>query len=111
MDLHEQLDNWKAVRYRMKAEGIEYCFRHYSSFQEIEDSYFHTERTLLLHHMKNLEDHVNDMIEELESNIEEDEDDFTKLREQLRSEQTQETRNELNRLHKKYNDEDELDKN
>lgn len=73
-DLHEQLENWKNVQYRMREEGIEYCFRHYSSFPEIEDSYFHMERTLLLQHMKNLEDHVNYMIEKLETQIlEEDE--------------------------------------
>ena len=74
MDKHEELDNWKAVKYRMKEEGIEYCFRHYSSFEEIEDSYFHMERTLMLQHMKNLEDHVNDMIEELETQISEEDE-------------------------------------
>lgn len=73
MDIHDELDKWKNVRYRMREEGIEYCFRHYSSFDEIDDPYFHMEITLLLEHMKNIENHVNDMIEELETQIEESE--------------------------------------
>ena len=72
MSKYDELEKWQKVQYRMQEEGIEYCFRHYSSFEEIEDSYFHMERTLMLQHMKNLEDHVNDMIEELETQISED---------------------------------------
>ena len=72
MNKYDELEKWQKVQYRMQEEGIEYCFRHYSSFEEIEDSYFHMERTLMLQHMKNLEDHVNDMIEELETQISED---------------------------------------
>ena len=72
MSKYDELEKWQRVQYRMQEEGIEYCFRHYSSFEEIEDSYFHMERTLMLQHMKNLEDHVNDMIEELETQISED---------------------------------------
>ena len=71
MSKYDELEKWQKVQYRMQEEGIEYCFRHYSSFEEIEDSYFHMERTLMLQHMKNLEDHVNDMIEELETQISE----------------------------------------
>lgn len=74
MDKYDELEKWQKVQYRMREEGIEYCFRHYSSFEEIEDSYFHMERTLMLQHMKNLEDHVNDMIEELETQIGEDDE-------------------------------------
>ena len=29
--LEEDLDNFKAVKYRMNNEGIDYCFEHYSS--------------------------------------------------------------------------------
>jgi len=74
MSKYDELEKWQKVQYRMQEEGIEYCFRHYSSFEEIEDSYFHMERTLMLQHMKNLEDHVNDMIDELETQISEEDE-------------------------------------
>ena len=73
-DLHEELDNWKSVKYRMKQEGIEYCFRHYSSFNEIDDQLFHLLRILLIESMEKMEKLVNDRIDELETKIEEDED-------------------------------------
>ena len=33
----EELENWQAVDYRMRNEGIDYCFEHYSQFEEIKD--------------------------------------------------------------------------
>ena len=42
--LYEQLENFEMVRYRMDAEGFDYCFRHYSSFEEVEDEKFHSLR-------------------------------------------------------------------
>ena len=75
MDKHEELDNWEAVRYRMKAEGIEYCFRNYSSFPEIDDQGFHLLRILLIETMDKMETLVNDRIDKLETQIEE-EDEF-----------------------------------
>ena len=33
----EELENWQAVDYRMRNEGIDYCFEHYSRFEEIKD--------------------------------------------------------------------------
>lgn len=73
-DLHEQIDQWKSVQYRMREEGIEYCFRHYSSFSEIEDQPFHLLRILLIEAMEKMEKLVGDRIDELETKIEEDED-------------------------------------
>ena len=72
MDKHEELDNWKNVKYRMKEEGIEYCFRHYSSFNEIDNQQFHSLRLLLIETMEEMETLVNDRIDELENQIEED---------------------------------------
>ena len=37
----EEYENWQMVRYRMDDEGLEYCFKHYSTFEEIEDEKFH----------------------------------------------------------------------
>ena len=72
MDKHEELDNWENVRYRIKAEGIGYCFRHYSSFPEIDDQAFHLLRILLVESMDKMETLVNDRIDKLETQIEED---------------------------------------
>jgi hypothetical protein len=74
MDKHEELDNWENVRYRMKEEGIECCFRHYSSFPEIDDQQFHSLRLLLIETMDEMETLVNDRIDELETQIEEDDE-------------------------------------
>ena len=36
-EIEDNLENFKAVQYRMGNEGMDYCFEHYSSFDEIED--------------------------------------------------------------------------
>lgn len=71
-DLREELEKWEKVKYRMREEGIEYCFRHYSSFKEIEDDSFHLLRIWLLDIMDKMEKLVNDRIEKLETQIEEE---------------------------------------
>jgi len=73
MDKHEELENWENVRYRMKAEGIEYCFRHYSNFEEIDNEAFHLLRMFIVEAMDEMEEMVNNRIDELETQIEEDE--------------------------------------
>jgi len=74
MDKYEELEKWENVRYRMKQEGIEYCFKHYSSFKEIEDVNFHILRQLLLDTITTIEDKVNSKISELETQISEDDE-------------------------------------
>lgn len=63
----EELDNWHNVAYRMDNEGLEYCFKHYSSFEEIEDEEFHAMRKSLLHQM----DAIRDLVEKRIKNIDE----------------------------------------
>ena len=58
----EEFDNWKAVDYRMREEGIDYCFEHYSSFKEIEDEEFHKLRLEFLDSMKKIREYVKDKI-------------------------------------------------
>ena len=48
----EELENWQMVQYRMDNEGIDYCFEHYSSFEEIKDEEFHKLRLEFLESMK-----------------------------------------------------------
>jgi hypothetical protein len=62
----EEFDNWKAVDYRMREEGIDYCFERYSSFKEIEDEEFHKLRLEFLDSMKKIREYVKDKIESYE---------------------------------------------
>ena len=67
--LREELDQWGMVRYRMDDEGMEYCFRHYSSFSEIQDEEFHNKREKLIAMMEEMEKFVEDRITETEDKI------------------------------------------
>lgn len=54
----------------MDDEGIEYCFKHYSSFEEIEDQKFHKLREEFLDSSAKLRSYVENKLEELSSQIE-----------------------------------------
>jgi hypothetical protein len=66
---YEEIENWQAVHYRMDNEGIDYCFEHYSNWEEIEDEEFHKLRLEFLSSMDKIRKYVKDKIE----NAEEDE--------------------------------------
>ncbi len=68
-ELEDELDNWKSVQYRINDEGMEYCFRYYSEFREIEDNEFHLKRKNLINLMKEMENYVTEKIKELENQI------------------------------------------
>lgn len=59
----EELEDWQMVRYRMDNEGLEYCFKHYSSFEEIKDKKFHKLRKKLLETMEKMRNFVEEKIE------------------------------------------------
>jgi hypothetical protein len=59
----EEYEDWTMVRYRMDNEGIEYCFEHYSSFEEIKDEEFHRLRLELLESMRKIRHYVEHKIE------------------------------------------------
>jgi hypothetical protein len=67
--LQDELDKWEMVRYRMSDEGIEYCFKHYSTFSEIEDEQFHSKREKLIELMVDIEEYVQNKITEIEDEI------------------------------------------
>ncbi len=69
-ELENQLDNWKNVEYRMNNEGIYYCFKHYSNWNEIEDEEFHKLKSKLLDTIQELTSLVENRIETLENKIE-----------------------------------------
>lgn len=62
----EELEDWQMVQYRMDDEGIDYCFEHYSSFEEIKDEEFHKLRLEFLESMKKIREYVNNKIESYE---------------------------------------------
>jgi hypothetical protein len=57
---YQEQDEWNAVRYRMDNEGIDYCFEHYSSFEEIKDEKFHELRLQFLKSLKEIQNYVNE---------------------------------------------------
>jgi len=67
--LEEDLDNFRSVQYRMDNEGMDYCFEHYSSFEEIEDEEFHKLRNEFLESMKKIRSYVENKIETLSEEI------------------------------------------
>lgn len=62
MQLDEELENWSMVDYRMRDEGIGYCFEHYSEFEEIKDEEFHRLRLEFLKSVKNIREYVKSKI-------------------------------------------------
>ena len=68
-EIEDNLENFKAVQYRMGDEGMDYCFEHYSSFEEIEDEEFHKLRLEFLEITKKLKSYVENKIETLSEEI------------------------------------------
>ena len=64
--MSNNLEDWEAVNYRMREEGIDYCFEHYSNWDEIQDDEFHRLRLGFLQYMKEIREYVNKKIEEEE---------------------------------------------
>jgi hypothetical protein len=73
----EEAENWNNVYYRMNQEGFHYCFKHYSSFKEIEDEKFHELRKKYLEVSQELEQYIKNKVNEAnwEEEYEDDEDD------------------------------------
>ena len=65
----EELEDWQMVQYRMGNEGIDYCFEHYSSFEEIKDEEFHKLRLEFLESMKKIREYVNNKVETLSEQV------------------------------------------
>jgi len=70
----EELEDWEMVLYRMKAEGFHYCFRSYSSFEDIKDEKFHELRKTYLSVSSQLEKYVKSKVEEGQNQIDDFED-------------------------------------
>ena len=68
---NNELEDWQMVRYRMDNEGIDYCFKHYSSFEEIKDEKFHELRDKFLTSLDEIQNYVDSKINELNNKINE----------------------------------------
>ena len=68
-EIEDNLENFRAVQYRMDNEGMDYCFEHYSSFEEIQDEEFHKLRLEFLEVTKKLKSYVENKIETLSEQI------------------------------------------
>jgi hypothetical protein len=70
-EMIDQVEKLEMVQYRMQAEGFHYCFKQYSSFDEVKDEEFHQLRRAYLEAASRLESYVTEKIEDLRSKIEE----------------------------------------
>ena len=70
--LYDELEKYQNVLYRIKQEGFDYCFKHYSSWKEIEDETFHKLRQDYLDISSALVGYVNGKIMEIQDNIDEE---------------------------------------
>jgi hypothetical protein len=70
--LYEQLDNFQYVQVKMRDEGFDYCFRHYSSFEEVEDEKFHSLRESYIKIAEELEEYVENKINQIQDEIHEE---------------------------------------
>lgn len=60
----EEKEEWEYVYYKMMDEGFHYCFKHYSSFEDIKDEEFHRLRTNYLQSANDLEEYINNKYNE-----------------------------------------------
>lgn len=71
----QEAENWTYLHAKMENEGFHYCFKHYSSFEEIEDEKFHELRKKYLEIAEELEKYVKDKFYEANWEVEYDDDD------------------------------------
>jgi ribosome-associated translation inhibitor RaiA len=70
--LYEQLENFQYVLAKMRDEGFDYCFRHYSSFEEVKDEKFHSLRESYIKIAEELEEYVESKINQIQDKIQEE---------------------------------------
>jgi len=53
-------EDFQYLKAKMRDEGFHYCFKHYSSFEDIRDKEFHRLRSKYLKWANRLEEYVNE---------------------------------------------------
>lgn len=67
MDTELELEIWKSLQYRIREEGMDYCFNGYSNWDEIDDNGFHELRNFYINIGRDLQRYTLDKINELEN--------------------------------------------
>jgi hypothetical protein len=60
----DELEYWHSVQYRMDEEGFDYCFEHYSRWDEIKEEEFHRLRLGFLQSMEDLRNYIDKKVDE-----------------------------------------------
>lgn len=60
----EEKEKWKMVKYRKDNEGFHYCFKSYSTFDEIKDEEFHKLRKQYLKIVDKLNNYIEDKVKQ-----------------------------------------------
>lgn len=69
----ETLENFESVKYRIRAEGMDYTFIHYSTFEAVmEDPKFHELRKSYIKASEDLQKYINERIEDLQNEDDEE---------------------------------------
>ena len=76
-ELYQELDDLTYLNAKMREEGFDYCFRHYSSFEEIKDEKFHELRLKYIQIAEELENYVETQYELKKDEIDNYEDDIS----------------------------------
>jgi hypothetical protein len=77
--LEEQLENFDYVRIKMNQEGFDYCFKHYSSFEDVKDENFHKLRKKYIKVSEELEGYVYSKIDSIQNEIDKYYDEIYEL--------------------------------
>lgn len=67
--LYQDLEEFEYVRIKISDEGFDYCFRHYSSFKEVDDEKFHQLRKAYIEIANELESYVENKISSIQDEI------------------------------------------
>ncbi len=68
-DINEELEKYQKVVHRIENEGMGYTFKHYSTFEEIEDKEFHKLRKYLIQHIDLMDLYLKKTINDLKEKI------------------------------------------
>ncbi len=60
----EEKEEWEYVYFKMINEGFHYCFKHFSSFNDIKDEEFHRLRINYLQYSNELEEYIKNKYNE-----------------------------------------------
>lgn len=64
--MEEEKENWKMVQYRKNNEGFHYCFKSYSTFDEIKDEEFHKLRKQYLKIADKLNNYIENKVKRID---------------------------------------------